>query len=302
LASPPLPIAAGLLVGPFPVCGPALIRRRWLQCGLAALLAAAADRSGLSGDDGDGDGDAADPRDTPIDQLWEPWRRLLSPPTPAQARLIELGQVRFRSDPAALQAADRIALTRFDLQAHVSFRFQHQLVPDPSAGGLSSVLRLTPTPSALDLRHSVTLPERHSMSDRSAQRLLAHEFDHIAISADPRPLRILRELLSQPQRLQQPVEAPQPPTPTDIEQRVQAWRDGVLKQVTGLIQSQYDRLDEESRSGQLPIADREQFFHRLYPLEQLASLGVPIPASLRRWLLRQPDQDTQRHYALLVHR
>lgn len=300
MASPPLPTGARLLVGPIPVGGPKLIRRRWLQCGLSALLAVAAERSGLSVDDGDAGGDAAGPRDTPLEELWEPWRRLLSPPTPAQARLIELGQVRFRSDPAALQAAERVALTRFDLQANVSFKFQHQLVSTPATGGVSSVIRLTPTLAGVELRHAVTLPERNLVSERWAQRLLAHEFDHIAISADPRPMRIVRELFSQPQRLQQPVVGGQPPRPAVIEQRLQSWRDGLLKQLASMIQLQYDRLDEASRNGEQAIADRERFFHQLYRTEDLEMLGLLIPASLRRWLLRQPDQDTQRHYALIL--
>ncbi len=316
MASPPPPIGSGAPPFPPPVAGSAVSRRQWLQGGLAALSVAVAEPAtrrwmvdaavpvaagGASSDDEvDGGGGHVGARDTPIDQLWEPWRRLLSPPTPAQARLIELGQVRFCSDPDALRAADRIALTRFDVQANVSFRFQHQLVPAPAAGSIFSIVRLTPTLSAVDLRHMVTLPEPYSASERSARRLLAHEFDHIAISADPRPMRILREIFSQPQRLREPLVAGQPPTAAAIELRVQAWRDGVLQRIAALIQSQYDQLDAVSRNGELPIADREQFFHCLYQVQELETLGLPVPATLKRWLLRQSDQDIQRHYALIL--
>src|SRR5262249_34836564 len=113
---------------------------------------------------------------------------------PALRKLIEDGEttVEFVTDPEFVKA-NRGNCT-FNLHATYQFKYRLKLLAPASEGRAQLRITASEMRAAVTIKHWVRIPDRYSKPKPWETRLMLHEFDHVAISLDPRPKALLRYL------------------------------------------------------------------------------------------------------------
>lgn len=120
-------------------------------------------------------------------------------------------------------------------------------------------VKLTPR-----LRHVIRMPVAFYHAEVWDSRLLGHEFDHVAVSLDPRPRALLMQLCSNLPPYRFSIEGEEKPSDKQmregINQEIQRRQSAILD----LLQANYLALDKVSSHGQSAMQDRREFFDTLY--------------------------------------
>ena len=124
-----------------------------------------------------------------------------------------------------------------------------------------------------ELSHKLVLPRSLNHARSWRQRLMKHEFDHVAISSDPRMFMLVEHLHRNVKQIKATVAESETPDKkfllSRIEKEFAARRDAVNQ----LIRANYVLLDKVSRHGVAPIPNRRLFFESLYTKSNLDAAG-----------------------------
>ncbi len=99
--------------------------------------------------------------------------------------------------------------------------------------------------------------------------LLLHEFDHVAISTDPRLLKLIQVLEWSQHLWSVDWEGNEDPTPSQVSEMVAERLSERRKAIEDLVNRYYRQLDQLSNNGLTNISDRRAFFLKLYTIESL---------------------------------
>jgi hypothetical protein len=183
-------------------------------------------------------------------------------------------------------AAARVQVTTYDLAGsnsphggttfHFDQRITFRFTPRQSEDGDS--VRVTVQPEAIiDIMpwHEMTLPRGVPDTTGWYARLVRHQFDYLAISADPRPVALVRHLVAHLPAITTHVArgtfVPNARAQALVTDAIAARYAAVVQ----LVQSQYDRLDSLTVHGMLPLPDRDAFYADLYGFECLHRANFP---------------------------
>ena len=194
-------------------------------------------------------------------------------------RLIEAGNVEFEFYDPEKTPREHLGHTRFEL--HVRHRSSFQFGWTVGRGVRHLTIRATVSDISPRLTHTITLPNWLDSDRRWKSRLMKHEFDHVAISCDPRVLMLVERLYDGVETIDQSV-----PSGTRIDNRfveklVNEQLNSRLKAVVEAMKANQNLLDEVSRHGVRPIADRKEFFSSLYTEANLKEIGFPHSGEVR---------------------
>lgn len=205
-----------------------------------------------------------------------------SPPAPAAElpdelkRLEREGRVTYTDyDPAREQRAyPARADFHFDLDRKYDFRYR--ITPSRGARPRRVTVELTITRVDVQIRHTISMPRGWDPTDPALRPLIAHEYDHVAISSDPRARHLLERLLARPITaefvLEQGGEAA-------IRERVEQIHTenlkGILDSVVAFVDRHNEQLDALTGHGARPLPDRASYFESLYAPETLRRAGFP---------------------------
>lgn len=181
---------------------------------------------------------------------------------PAPSRLLPLireGEVTItfvRDLPATIGKTD------FFLKMDWSYDYQYQTQVE------NGVTNVSVTPSNIKpiphLRHVIRMPVDFYRPEVWESRLLGHEFDHVAVSLDPRPRALLRHLCCHIPVYRFSLEGDAKPT----DEQIRAGINGEIKRrqsaILDLIRANYATLDQVSLHGQSVMRDRKKYFDSLY--------------------------------------
>lgn len=143
-------------------------------------------------------------------------------------------------------------------------------------GGVTEVtvtatnLRLTPR-----LRHVIRLPVAFYRDDVWDSQLLGHEFDHVAVSIDPRPRALLVHLCSHLPAARVSVEGAEPPSDEQIRAKINHEIRGRQSAIIDLVRTNYGALDKVTTHGRTAMQDRNHFFESLYTRSNLEAASFP---------------------------
>lgn len=190
-------------------------------------------------------------------------------------RLIDDGRVDvvYDSEPEFVKASRGWA----DFHVQLQYSFQYDLKKKSRKNGRWHVsLSVTKLDWMLDLTHLIRLPATFKSSDVWNSRLLRHEFDHVAVSLDPRAKLLLRHLLRHFPDIERTLEPTESPTNETfnklIESEIVKRRDAVIE----LMRQNNRLLDKVGSHGTQAVPDRAQFFAKLYTKENLAEQKFPF--------------------------
>ena len=224
-----------------------------------------------------------------------PWLATIPPDL---ARLVAVGQVSIAVDEEAVQAARRSALTLF--QFSIAYRMQYRLSRLSSSSSQADRVQLSVRFFDLrtDLVHRILLSEKYRPSQPWVSPLLQHEFDHVAISSDPRLLAMIQSLADERQQWTVEVAAKTSVDRPWVEDQIRKYVAEYQRSLEELVNSYYQQLDLASNQGQQLIGDRSQFFLNLYAEKGLeASPFASSPARVRA-VKAVPVEEVRRHYRL----
>lgn len=130
------------------------------------------------------------------------------------------------------------------------------------------------------VEHVVRLPVKYKADTVWSGRLLRHEFDHVAVSLDPRPALLLEHLCRNLPPLERTLAAGEEPSDAVFKRIINEEIDRRLDAVNDLIQANYVLLDQVSKHGTIAIPKRAEFFGKLFIKENLAEQKFPFVADV----------------------
>ncbi|HYW78612.1 MAG TPA: hypothetical protein VE890_03510 [Thermoguttaceae bacterium] len=209
-------------------------------------------------------------------------------------QLIAQGNVEFEFyDP-------RVERRRYPGQAlfllYVDHRYQFRFDTIDHDG--EQYLKIRPGMQKVECRvdHTVRLPDQFDSDHRWNHWLVAHEFDHVAISSDPRPIKLVEHLLKRLRLIRRAVD---PTHSIDVQFVDRIVNEEIVKRrdsVQRLIQSNYDLLDEVTGHGMRPIPNREAFFTSLYARANLEQMQFPYTTEVSSLLSDRTYRNAKLHY------
>jgi len=217
---------------------------------------------------------------------------------PPFKQLIAQGNVEFEFYDSRAERRRYPGMALFLLYVDHHYRFRYDVTQHDG----SLHLKIRPVMRKVECRisHKIRLPERFDSDDRWSHWLVAHEFDHVAISTDPRPIMLIEHLLKKLRPIRRTVELNEwgkPGETVDAQYVGRIVEEQVVKRrkaVERLVQANYDLLDEITRHGVRPIPDREAFFESLYTKANLEQMRFPYAAEVSSLLSSRTYQNVER--------
>ena len=240
-----------------------------------------------------------------VAQSVEPHPRLANAPGEF-VRLIDRGNVKMMVDDDRVQKASKTALTVFQFVIDYDFKFRHQLLGFDSQSQVwqANIVAWMEQPK-VKLDHKIYLQSSFAPSSPWESKLLRHEFDHVAISTDPRLLKIIKRALQQRRQWVAKWEQASAPTEKDIRKSIlEAFRSDVTS-LEQMVQAQYDVLDKTSSQGLSAIPIRTDFFKQLYTVEGLNGCNYAMDDSMREYVKERlsnsaSQKEVEGHYLFLT--
>lgn len=208
-------------------------------------------------------------------------------PAPWQG-LIEAGKVEFEFYDPERNPQRYPGQTTYFFHVAQQYRFQYEI--DRQGAKASLAIRPTMRQVTCRVEHKMLLPKRLDTDHRWNDPLLRHEFDHVAVSTDPRVPLLAEHLLRKICKLTVEIDPRQAVDNQYVDRIVQEEIGRRREAVIELIRANYQRLDDVTRHGTRPIADRESFFKSFYTQAELRKSGF-------RYLAEATDLLGSRAYA-----
>ncbi|HLQ44959.1 MAG TPA: hypothetical protein VK137_09545 [Planctomycetaceae bacterium] len=189
-------------------------------------------------------------------------------------RLIEDGKVTvvYDSDPEFVKAGRGWA----DFHIQLKHSFRYSLTKTQRRGKQHLTITVTKLEPQIELTHIIRLPVPYKSPRVWDGNVLRHEFDHVAISLDPRPLLLFKHLLLHLPPIEMSLEPKEQPSEAAINQRINDAIDQRHTAVRDVIRANNITLDKVSQHGGIPIPGRAEFFAKLYTKENLAEQKFPF--------------------------
>jgi len=199
-------------------------------------------------------------------------------------------------DDLEVRNAQRTAVTLFNIEVQYNVRYTRTSLrrTNEETRGASIQARFLNT--KITLEHEIKLTSSYQPENPWGSRLLLHEMDHVAISTDPRLMKILKSLLQTPAQLNIALSADAEQDDTSIMQAIHDLQRLRQDSVQKIVQQYYDRLDQQSNKGLDDIDQRIEFFLALYSKRDLESLEFPYLTEIRSALTSVNLDSIKNHY------
>jgi len=221
-------------------------------------------------------------------------------------RLVDRGNVKIVVDDERIRKSGKTALTLFQFVVDYDFKFRHQVLgyDQESRVWKAKIMAWIDQPK-VRLDHTICIQSNFAPASPWESKLLRHEFDHVAISTDPRMLKIIKRELQQRRQWVGKWEQNGAPTEQDVRKNIFEAITAEVKSLEQLVQSQYDYLDQESNQGLSDINSRKDFFRRLYTVEGLERCKYVFDDGMREFLKEKlsntaSQKEVDGHYLFLT--
>ena len=164
-----------------------------------------------------------------------------------------------------------------DLDWSYDYRYTAEIIDGNTSVAVNAMnIQLKPR-----LRHVIRLPVAFHHAGVWATPLLAHEFDHVAVSLDPRPRALLVHLCRNLPTYRFTINGQTKPSDEPMREGINREIRRRQSAVLDLLRANYVALDKVSKHGRQAIEQRDEFFETLYTRQNLEAAGFPF--------LRQAD-------------
>jgi len=220
-------------------------------------------------------------------------------------RLIDRGNVKIVVNDVLVQKAGKSALTTFRFIVDYDFKYRIQTLGyDRETNTWQSKIVAWMDQPKVKIEHKICLKADFHSESPWESKLLRHEFDHVAISSDPRLLKIIRRALQQRREWTGKWVQANPPSEQDVHLNILESITSEVKALEKLVQTQYDLLDMESSQGRTAIQSRSSFFQGLYTIEGIEKGKYAMTPSMREYVKQRLSiplslKEVETHYLFL---
>lgn len=203
-------------------------------------------------------------------------------------RLIADGKVKvvYDSDPEFVKAGRGWA----DFNVLLKHSYKYNLTKSKKNGRWQVKLVIHKFEPKIELTHLIRLPVSFKSPKVWRSQILRHEFDHVAVSLDPRAILLLRHLLAHLPVIERTLEPDEEPSNERLSQFINEEIDRRRRAVIELMRQNNLLLDNVGHHGVQPVPDRAAFFAKLYTKEHLAEMKFPFVEQVLD-LLKSPKYD-----------
>ena len=209
-------------------------------------------------------------------------------------KLIEAANVRFEYYDPQQQSYEHPAYTSFELKVRYRSTYQYTV----SSGPRNSRVAIRPRIEQIEisLENRIRLPDHLADESRWNSPLVQHEFDHVAMTIDPR-LRMLMEDIHRGVSLVE--RTAEQGTVVDDD-----WVGGAIaaelelrrQAVHEVLVANEARLDELTHHGRRPLENRRVFFQSLFQEKNLRENNFPYLSEVRSLLQTAAYQEAELPY------
>jgi hypothetical protein len=214
------------------------------------------------------------------------------------ARLVDVGNVQIEVNEKAVRAANRTALTEFSFQFQYRMRYRPVFSAEPGNSNSSTSYRVRLYDIEWRLQHRISLSESYRPSKPWVSTLLLHEFDHVAVSTDPRLAAIVESLENSEVIVAVKESSDRRILKMAMDQAVAEYAKKFQVSIEKLVNKNYVKLDDKSQNGLTMIDDRGRFFQSLYSVEALRREEFPYLAQVSKAIERVQDKSLKEHYSV----
>lgn len=211
--------------------------------------------------------------------------------------LIEAGKVEvvYDSDPEFVKESRGWA--DFHIQIRTAFKYDVKKTRKDNRWHVKLIItKLEPT---IELTHLIRLPSTFKSADIWNSRLLRHEFDHVAVSLDPRAMQLLEHLLKQIRVIEQILEPNETPSNEVFNRLIDEEVAKRRRAVVELLQKNNRQLDKLGAHGVRVVPNRADFFSQLYTKQNLAETDFPFIEQVSGLLKTPKYQAAETHLRFL---
>jgi hypothetical protein len=212
------------------------------------------------------------------------------------ARLIDSGEVKILVDDVAVRNAQKSAITLFHIGTQYKLRYGKPTIRRVDTENREASVQVRFTNPSITLQHEIKLSSSYQPEKPWESRLLLHEMDHVAISTDPRLVRILKSLVNAQAKLTVVLPEDVRNDESLIMKAIDAEQSSRRDSVQKLVQQYYNLLDKQSNQGLGDIENRRDFFMALYSREDLESRDFPYLNEIRGTLSNVNLDEVKKHY------
>lgn len=189
-------------------------------------------------------------------------------------RLIDRGKVEvvYDSEPEFVRASRGWA----DFHVQMKTTFKYDLKKSRKNGRWNVKITVTKLEPTIELTHLIRLPSTFQSPDVWISRTLRHEFDHVAVSLDPRAMLLLRHLVEHLPVIERTLEPREMPTNDVLNRLVDEEVVRRRRSVVELMRQNNQQLDKIGAHGACVIPNRAEFFAQLYTKNNLAETKFPF--------------------------
>ena len=237
--------------------------------------------------------DAATPQPTKADSL--PGEPIPTDNAPDDIKqLIEDGKVKVEYDSEGEFAKSGRGWADFNLREDRKYRFDP--ITNKRNGRWQVKIIVTKVEEKIVLTHIVRIPAEAKSPDIWQSWLLRHEFDHVAVSLDPRPRMLLTHLLKTLPPIERTLDLGEEPNNEVLNRLINEQFDKRAKSVHNLIVFNNRTLDNISHHGTQSVPQRADFFRQLYTKENLAEAKFPYLDNVLKLLDSNDYQKAELRY------
>ncbi len=224
-----------------------------------------------------------------------PW---LADTPPGLARLVDLGNVQLVVDQPVVDAANRTALTVFSFS--MKYRMRYRLHESSKEAPKKRSIQISVSYHDVDCEaaHKILLSDRYRPAKPWDSTLLRHEFDHVAISTDPRLFKMIRSLDGRRTTLALILDAETKTSDSWAKREIEKSVSEFQKSIESLVRAYYVRLDKASSDGLSPIEGRAAFFSEIYSVHDLEQRQFPYLNEVRERIGQVTSEQILQHYGL----
>jgi len=177
-------------------------------------------------------------------------------------------------------------------------RFHIRSVTKDSQGQRDAIVLVRFTSPSVLVEHEIKLLGSYRPVKPWESRLLLHEIDHVAISSDPRLLKLLSELLYSPTTLRISLPENSEKDQELIQEAIEKRLTAKLEAIRSIVREYYLRLDDQSNHGLKDLNTRRDFFVELYTWKDLETLKFPYLSEVRTLVSSKDSKEVEEHYLL----
>lgn len=224
-----------------------------------------------------------------------PCRGLAEPPE-YLARMIDEGNVTFKFYDPAKESRTHRGYTTFRLEVNFRSTYQYRWVD--LADRRRILIEPTIDQFTYRLTNEIQLPQELNHDRRWTDPLVKHEFDHVAMTLDPRMRMLIEQVCRDTPNFVRELPPGTQAKASLVDRMIHEVVEPRYQSVLGLLIANENDLDRATHHGRRDLPDRREYFGSLFTEPNLRQHGFPYLNEVKQLLRNKSYREARLPYRL----